>query len=146
MDAVPPLVGTRNPPVLGFSEPRRAHAWRRSAGRGLGQTLSTGSSTVGSRVTYRRFCGQHTLLLGRSRMSRTPCHRVRLRPRYAAAMSSLSGANTAPVTVLTGLVVPTKTPHRVFRITVCLPLQPRPLFGVWVLPDELVRQWIRVHA
>ena len=99
----------------------------------------------GLKSPYRRYCGQHTLLQGMGRTSRTPCHRARLRPRYGAAMSAPSGANTAPhhtyvvggplkttsVSPCTGLVVPTKPPHRVFRTTACLPPLPRPLVSAF---------------
>ena len=60
---------------------------------------------------------------------------------------------TQPLTVRTGLVVPSKLPeshrergwwspqppHRVFRITARLPPQPRPLFDVWAVPKEYGR-------
>ena len=43
-------------------------------------------------------------------LSRTPCHRVRLRLIYGAAMRALSGSEHSTITVSTGLVVPTKPP------------------------------------
>ena len=104
---------------------------------------------MGSRVSpYRRYCGQHTFLQGRSRLSRTPRHRDRLRLQYGTAMSAPSGANTAPVTLVVpthppvshrvrGFAVPTKPPHRVFRITACLPPLPRLLIGEehWIVEN-----------
>ena len=56
---------TRNPKVLGRLEPTTEEplCQERSAGRGLGQTLSIGSPIVGSWASpHRRYCGQHTFL------------------------------------------------------------------------------------
>ena len=72
----------------------------------------------------------------RSRISRTPCHRVRLRAQYGATLSALSRANTAPVAVQSGLVVPSKPP--VSHSTQHRPeyFGSRLLFRAWVLFEE----------
>ena len=92
----PPPVETRNPRVLGSSEPTPEEPLCRGGAQGGSGSRSPNWSPNGGvqgepvqeilRSTY--------ILAGQSR---TPCHRVRLRLLHGAAIRAFSGANTAPV-------------------------------------------------
>ena len=69
-----PPVGTWNPRVLGFLESTPKEPVRRGGAQGVVWVKPSrlGPPNVGSRVSpHRGYCGQHTLLQGRSRTSRT---------------------------------------------------------------------------
>ena len=92
-------------PSRGDPEPSSPRLWNphpKSPCVGEERRAWSGSNTLDwiTNRGYSGYCGQHTLLQGRSRMSRTSCLRVRLRPQYGAAMSAPSGANTAPSSCL----------------------------------------------
>ena len=75
-----------------------------------------------------------TFLQGRGRISRTPCHRVRLRPHYGAAMSAPSGANTASRRAYGGGPHRTTAPSPWDHCGLCR--FPATAGGVRVLPEE----------
>ena len=156
----PPLVGTWNLRVLGSSEPtleepcegeERGVVWVKPS--------QLDPQSRGPRIPYRRYCGQHTFLQGPHRaqdavsttsfaraalsvstLSLPPCSSsTNCSPCCGAAMRALhgSGLNTA-----LGVMVPAKPPHRIRRITVCLPPRPRLLANkkigsCWEMTQEM---------
>ena len=108
----------------------------------------------GSRLSpHRRCCGQHTFLQCMSRMSRRPCHQLRLRPQRGRDECAFGGEHS-PFSSCSSFfgVRGWWSPQNHQRFTeffVRLPPQPRLLFDVRMLPvraRSLVRHLTRVHA
>ena len=139
-----PPVETRNPRVLGSSEPTSGEPLRRGgAGRGLGQTLSTGNRGVQGEPVQKILRSTYILAglesyVSNAVSSLSPTTMKRCRDK------SPFGGEHSPFTVLTGLVVfktttkglvvttppPSSSDHRVPAAYAAT------AGGFWVLPDE----------